>query len=532
MSSPSQGGRTLGQPWGKPYGRRRPWGRSDLRDPLARALAALGLAVAIWGVMTAAMGIPEPGIFGDSSGGLVREVLPGGPAWHSGIRQGQAVVEITSGESALDWVLHARGSGIDHFVTVRNATAELRGTTPLALVALLAALVAVAAAFRRPRPAAAAASLAGAVGAVPLMFAGNPVISSIGGLLMFGLPVGWLVAVRLRHGALRVVVLAVALLVALGWLLARFAASTVYDPVEAGRLVASIAAALAVAGLSLDREALRRAFGSLGAPMVLDLLGLAIAGGLTLSLWLVAGVPPALIAASLTMAAVIYLRSRRPVVRALDRLLFGERLERASVAAIESERGRMSREIHDSSLQELSGVIRRLEANSAVSSEASTLRAVASQLRAVATDLQPPVLDDLGLGPALEFLAQQANASGSTVRVEVAVRDHTAIAKAARLPADVELAIFRMVQQAVSNAQAHCGGTIVEISGELTPDRVDLAVRDDGVGIDERALRDARQRGRLGLSSMRQRAASIGAECSLTAASPHGTAVLIHWRRP
>lgn len=531
MTDSGQGGRTLGQPWGKPYGWR-PWGQRDLRAPLARALAVVGFVVATWGLMTAAMGIPDAGVGFEAPGGLVESVLGGGQAWHSGIREGQTVVALTTGETELDWVLHTRGSGVDYYLTIRGATADLRGTTPLALGALLVALVAVAAAFWRPRPAAAAASLAGAVGAIPLMFGGHPVISSVGGLLMFGLPVAWLVAVRLRRPALRVAVFAVVFLVALGWLIARFAATTVYDPLEVARLAATIAAAVMVAGLSLDREAFRRAVGSLGAPMALDLLGLAVAAGLALSLWLVAGVPPALIAAVLITAAVVYLRSRRPVVGALDRLLFGERLERASVAAIESERGRMSREIHDEPLQELSGVIRRLEANPGASSEASTLRAVASQLRAVATDLQPPVLDDLGLGPALGFLAQQANANGSTVRVAAAVRDHTALAKAARLPPDVELAIFRMVQQAVSNAQAHSGGTIVELSGELTPDRVDLVVRDDGVGIDERALRDARQRGRLGLGSMRQRAASIGAECSVTASSPHGTAVLIRWRRP
>jgi len=177
-------------------------------------------------------------------------------------------------------------------------------------------------------------------------------------------------------------------------------------------------------------------------------------------------------------------------------------------------------------------VIRRLGANPEASSEATTLREVASHLRAVATDLQPPVLQDLGLGPAIAFLVQQANANGAGVRVEAAVNDHTAIAKAARLLPHVELALFRMVQEAISNARVHSGQTIVEVSGELTPDRAELVVRDDGVGIDRKAIRVSPRRGRLGLTSMRQRAEPIGAELDVAAAAPHGTTVRIRWRRP
>ena len=233
-----------------------------------------------------------------------------------------------------------------------------------------------------------------------------------------------------------------------------------------------------------------------------------------------------------TNVAAVYVRSRRPVVRLLDRLLFGERLERASVAAIEAERGRLARDIHDEPLQELSGVIRRLETNPAASGEATALRDVAAHLRAVSTDLRPPVLEDLGLGPAIAFLVQQANANGSDVRAQVTLDDRTGIARSARLPRDVELAFFRIVQEAIGNAQRHSRGTRVEVTGELTLEQAHLTIRDDGVGLTERAAQDGRRRGRLGMASMRERAASIGAALVVAAAPPYGTAVTVRWSRP
>lgn len=492
----------------------------------------LGLAVATWAVMTAAMEVPEAGVDFEAPSGQVLSVLPGGPGWHSGIREGHSVVEINAGETQLDWVLHARGSGVDYYLTIRGATAELRGTLPLALAALLLALIGAAAVSRRPRAAAAAASLAGAAGSIPLMLGGNPVISSIGGLLMFGLPLACLVALRLRAGRQRVSVVIVGLLVALAWLTARFALPAAYDPTDTGRIAMSLAAVAAILGLSLDRRTLRAAAGSVDGPLALDLLGFALAAGLAISLWLVVGVSPVVVTAVLVPLAAVYVRSRRPVIRLLDRLLFGERLERASVAAIEAERGRLAREIHDEPLQELSGVIRRLETNPAVAGEATALRDVAAHLRAVATDLRPPVLEDLGLGPAIAFLVQQANANGSGVRAQATLDDRTGIARSARLPRDVELAFFRIVQEAIGNAQRHSRGTRVEVTGGLTPEQVHLTIRDDGVGLTERAAQDGQRRGRLGMASMRERAASIGAELGVGSASPLGTAVTVSWSRP
>ena len=489
----------------------------------------VGLVVSTWGVVTAAIQVPESGVLGLPSGGVIQSVLPGGPAWRSGVRPGQLVVELSPGSTEMDWVLHTREQSVDYFLPIRSATAELRGTLPLVLAALLGSLIATAAAFRWPRAAAAGASIAGAIASIPLMLGGNTVISSIGGLTMLAMPLAWLVALELGARA-RWVAVAVVSAVALAWLAARFAVPAAYDPIDKLRIALAIGGGVAVVGRSLSRRAIHAAVGPIDAPMALDLLGFALAAGLAISLWLVIAAPPVVIAAGLVLAGLVYGRSRRSLAGVVDRVLFGERMERASVAAIEAERGRLARDIHDEPLQELSGVIRRLEMNPAAAGETSSLRGIATHLRAVATDLQPPVLEDLGLGAAIEFLAQRANAGASDVRVHVTLDDRTGIGRDSRPPSDVEIALYRITQEAVSNAQHHSQGTQIDVAGELRTSRVELTIRDNGVGLSDAAVGEAQRRGRLGMASMRQRAGTIGADFEVATSAPHGTAVIVKWR--
>ncbi len=172
---------SLRRKWGFPYGG--PSGRGR-----ASVFAAVGLTVATWGLLTAAAAVPEPGLDFDPPPGRVLSVLPGGPAWRDGIRPGQAALSVSRGDDPLDWKLRALGDGVEYALTLRGVTAELRGLVPLAMLAVLTALLAAAATFRAPRPAVALASLAGMAASVPLLFGGQPIVSSIGGLLALGLP--------------------------------------------------------------------------------------------------------------------------------------------------------------------------------------------------------------------------------------------------------------------------------------------------------------------------------------------------------
>lgn len=504
-------------------------GRRRMRAAAA-GLAAFGLGVAIWGAATAALDIPEAGVDFQAPGGVVSSVLPGAPGWYSGIRAGQTVVELRTGPTELDWVLHARGPSADQYLPIRGITAELRAMVPRSLGALLVALFAAAAALRWPRPAAGVAVVAGMVGAVPLMFEGHPLVSSFGGLVMLALPIAWLASIGLRDGRRRLLAIVAALAVGAAWLVARFVAPAAWEPAETARTGASLAAVAATAWVAIDRRMVRSAIESFGPPTALDLVGLALIAGAAVSLWVVADASVSVIGLAIAVPTLAYLRFRRPFVAALDRLRYGDVRERASIDAVEAERGRLAREIHDEPLQELSGVISRLE-STPEAAEAGALRDVAAHLRAVATDLQPPVLEDLGLGPAIGFLAQRANAKGSSVRVTVDLDDRTGTGRLDRLPPEVEIALYRILQEAVGNAQRHSAGWCVEVSGVLAPGLARLTVRDDGVGLDEDALRDARRQGRLGMDSMRARAAAIGADLRFASSAPHGTAITVRWSR-
>ncbi len=264
---------------------------------------------------------------------------------------------------------------------------------------------------------------------------------------------------------------------------------------------------------------------------MLDVVAVGAVVGVGLTLWVVVGVPAPPVALLLLAAGAVYWRSRPPLVQRIDRLVFGERLQRASLAVIEAERGRLARDIHDEPLQELGAIIRRLEVNPETADEVRGLRDVASHLRAAAADLHPPVLDDLGLGAAIGFVVRQANVGEAAIQVVNRLEDHTEISRDRRAPTHIELALFRIVQEAVGNAQRHSRGTRIDIEGVLTHDHAELTIRDNGVGLQDADIERALRTGRLGLAFMRDRAATIGAALRVGRSARGGTAITVSWKR-
>ncbi|GII67214.1 hypothetical protein Skr01_72990 [Sphaerisporangium krabiense] len=188
------------------------------------------------------------------------------------------------------------------------------------------------------------------------------------------------------------------------------------------------------------------------------------------------------------------------------------------LAAREEERRRLRRDLHDGLGQTLSGLamtlhiarasLRRspVEAEVLLTDLGVGMEAVTGDLKQLVYGLRPPALDDLGLAGAIRGLAGPDPAV--TVTAEGDLDD---------LPAAVEVAAYRIVQEALTNARRHAGGTSIRI-GLTRGEDLRVTIADDGPGI------PAGRRAGVGLSSMRERATELGGTCVLTS-TPEGTTV-------
>jgi two-component system sensor histidine kinase UhpB len=195
---------------------------------------------------------------------------------------------------------------------------------------------------------------------------------------------------------------------------------------------------------------------------------------------------------------------------------------RTALAAQEAERLRVARELHDEIGQTLTAVA--IEAGSAAhgdSALAQALRDVADgvresleEVRRIARELRPEALDDLGLVNALIALSTRIGAQGGP-RVR---RDLQA--ELPPLSPDVELVIYRVAQESLTNALRHSGARDVTVSLTADAGNVTLAVTDDGKGLPTELPRDS-----SGIAGMRERALLVGGMLSLASVPGHGTEV-------
>lgn len=252
---------------------------------------------------------------------------------------------------------------------------------------------------------------------------------------------------------------------------------------------------------------------------VLQSAELAIAGATPMAALASSGYPYVLPFA-LWIAAIAL--AGRFTVRPLARLARRAQLQRdLVVAATEAERARVAADIHDDALQELTLLVRRLDA--AGDKEGADLaRTVSDRLRAICGDLRLPILDDLGVGPALDWLVLRIERlAGGEVRLERA--DGT------RPPADVELAFFRVAQEALANAVKH-GRPPIVVRYRSTDGAASLSIDDAGSGIPADAGERAEREGHFGLLNMQQRAEGIGAILDVRRWPAGGTHVQLDWR--
>lgn len=204
----------------------------------------------------------------------------------------------------------------------------------------------------------------------------------------------------------------------------------------------------------------------------------------------------------------------------------------AANAIREEEKARVARELHDELAQSLSALkmdtlwVRDYAAHApeAVAARLTQMlvlidRTVAATRR-IAADLRPMMLDDLGLVPAIEWLAESF-----TQRSGVACKLSLDEGLELEWPEPYATAVFRIVQESLANVLKHAGASQVRIALGKAPDGVKLLVQDDGCGFLPTALR---QPCSLGLMGVRERAQLLGGSVTLHSAPGQGTCVEVY----
>jgi len=148
------------------------------------------------------------------------------------------------------------------------------------------------------------------------------------------------------------------------------------------------------------------------------------------------------------------------------------------------------------------------------------LNQVEKQLRRYSHELRPTILDDLGWIPAIRFLAE-----GVSKRANLSIQIKTKVA--GRLPGPMEIALYRIVQEALSNAAKHSKASRVWIRIDRKKHIFCCSIEDDGVGFDVRAVQSDGKRRGLGLIAMQERLNGIGGTLSIDSARGRGTRLLI-----
>ena len=197
--------------------------------------------------------------------------------------------------------------------------------------------------------------------------------------------------------------------------------------------------------------------------------------------------------------------------------------------AQERERQRVARELHDQTGQALTHEIISLDLLLERTSDAKarqqleavkrTLEETLEEVHRMSQDLRPSVLDDLGLVPALRTLAKQPSGADVSLQVD-GLRN--------RLPAPIETALYRIAQEALTNANKYAKASHVNIDVKCLDGHVRLSVRDDGVGFDPGSIPEKEEPGRagLGIFGMRERATLLRGTLEIRSAPRSGTEVI------
>jgi PAS domain S-box-containing protein len=205
---------------------------------------------------------------------------------------------------------------------------------------------------------------------------------------------------------------------------------------------------------------------------------------------------------------------------------------RRTNSAIEAERNRVARDLHDGPVQGVSAASLSLEAALLMIGAGDVDRGVdvlskvrkeladeADALRALMSGLRPPVLEERGLMPALREAVTRFG-------IEQGVETDLAGTLPRPLSADLETLAYRVVQEALTNAAKHARAERVAVSVEITPTSLRVEVEDDGRGFDSAMTREFLRQGRVGLASMRERVELANGTFVIRSTPGRGTSIV------
>lgn len=218
----------------------------------------------------------------------------------------------------------------------------------------------------------------------------------------------------------------------------------------------------------------------------------------------------------------------------------GEALEEAKlkqefglkiIEAQEQERKKLSREIHDGPAQMLANVMMRADLVELVQREQgpdaavveirslkAMVRSALYEVRRIIYDLRPMALDDLGIIPTLKKYLSTIEEYHKNVQI-----DFINLGPVKRLPNEMEVALFRLVQEALQNALKHAAAKQIQVKLSIAKEMVTVVIKDNGKGFDT----SIKKEGSFGLMGMKERVDLLEGELSITSSPNAGTLVMI-----
>jgi signal transduction histidine kinase len=189
------------------------------------------------------------------------------------------------------------------------------------------------------------------------------------------------------------------------------------------------------------------------------------------------------------------------------------------IAARESERKHLSHLLHEGAIQDLGALHLALQRHAPSEEAILLVDSALAKLRNLSSGLHPPMLDFYGLEAALEQLAVQRGG---------AIEPQTNIERLERLAPHVEIALFRIAQEALTNVQKHSNARRAWMRFGRVAGDVVLEIRDDGTGFDvDSTLRRTVHADHFGLATMHELATSIGGRLQITSAPRQGTTITV-----